>query len=166
MAFLLFSFTFGLESLSDHELSVTLFLVGLEFLLLFKFFLFLLKFIDGGYDRSSNKYFKKGLDLKIKIEEISSLNLYSIIKASFFGLELRVWGFINIEIPFDLVLGEGLSLYGLKLIILVVGFVIKIFVLTLTIFLFGLELFGYCVKPVLVGGGFGLTDHRQSLIIY
>ena len=109
-----------------------------------------MKLIHGGYDRPSNKYFKKRLYLKVKIEEISPLNLYSIVKASFFGLELRVGSLVDVEIPFDLVFGKGVSLNRLELIFLVVRFIIKVFVLALTIFLFGLKFFGHCVEPVLV----------------
>jgi hypothetical protein len=42
---------------------------------------------------------------------------------------------------------------------LVVGFVIKVLIFTLTIFLFGLELFWNGIKTVLVWGSLRLADH-------
>jgi hypothetical protein len=109
-----------------------------------------LKFIDGRYNRPSNEYFQERLHFEVKIKKITSFDLHTIIEPSLFGFELRVWGFVDVEVSFDLVLGYGLALDGLKLILLVVGFVIKVLIFTLTIFLFGFELFWNGIKTVLV----------------
>jgi hypothetical protein len=57
LTFFVFSFAFGFESLRDHELSVTFFLISLEFLFFLLLLLVLLKLINGRYDRPSNEYF-------------------------------------------------------------------------------------------------------------
>jgi hypothetical protein len=165
LAFLLFPFTFGLKSLSYHQLCVTFFLIGLEFYFFFNFLLIFLKLVNCGYDRPSNKYFKEGLYLKVEIKQISPLNLNSIVEASWFRFEFRVGGFVNIKIPFDLVVGEGLALDGLELIFLVVGLIVEVFILALTIFLFGLEFFWHSIKAILIGGGFRLADHYRRLFL-
>lgn len=53
-AFFSFSFTFGFESLSDHELSISLLLVHFDFRLLFNLLLFFLKFVDSRHYRPSD----------------------------------------------------------------------------------------------------------------
>lgn len=41
---------------------------------------------------------------KIEVKEISSFDLYAVVEAPFLGLELRVWGLIDIVISFELFL--------------------------------------------------------------
>ncbi len=90
------------------------------------------------------------MDFEIKIKEVACFDLHAIIESSLFGFEVWVWGFVDVEVPFDLVLGDGLALNGLELILLVVRFIIKVLIFTLTIFLFRFELFWNGIKTVLV----------------
>ena len=159
---------FCLQSLCYHKFCISFLLIGIQVFSSFFFFFFFLKLVNGNDNRSSNQNFDQRSYFNIKIEEISSFDLYSIVKSSFFWFELWIRSFINIIISLQLSLVSCFFVInGGERIHIFILFLVFILIFDISILLLRFDCFGDSIETVLSSssGCFSLTKHMLYLSI-